>query len=104
MGEAKRRGRTLKVLGTVNMTLEEYKKIPSVCAWGGCEKTFTGDMPLGWVWLLAYWRKTPAVNFLEIGWNDQRDCALCPEHMRELDALLKVVPDRRLRQTAGSKQ
>jgi hypothetical protein len=62
----------------------------SICAWDGCTRTFTGDMPAGWVWLLAYWRRQPTVTIdLECKWL--RDAVLCSEHAKALDALLKPL-------------
>lgn len=101
MGEAKRR---LEMIGTATITLEEYEKLPTGCAWGGCHERFTGDMPIGWVWLLAYWTARPNLHVRNIDrQNWARDAALCPRHMRELDGLLKAIPDPRLYAT-GSKQ
>jgi hypothetical protein len=36
------------------LTRSEKVRPGSIRAWDGCRRTFTGDMPAGWVWLLAY--------------------------------------------------
>ena len=61
-----------------------------VCAWDGCAAKFSGDMPRGWINLLAYWSRQPELNFLNISPRDMvRDAVLCPEHARALKSLLK---------------
>jgi hypothetical protein len=69
------------------MTAAEFAACPKECAWGGCRECFSGDMPPGWVWLLAYWARDPAMDSPEAKWL--RDTALCPQHARALDAQLK---------------
>jgi hypothetical protein len=67
-------------------------KIGSICAWEGCTATFQGDMPHGWINLLAYWAPRPLTNFWEIPVKDRmRDACLCPEHTRQLDSQLKPI-------------
>jgi hypothetical protein len=61
-----------------------------LCAWEGCPAKFQGDMPRGWINLLAYWSKCPELNFLKIPPQDVlRDGVLCPEHARALESHLK---------------
>jgi hypothetical protein len=61
-----------------------------VCAWDGCAARFTGDMPRGWINLLAYWSKRPEMNFSTIPpQNVVRDGVLCPEHAGALESQLK---------------
>jgi hypothetical protein len=51
---------------------------------------FTGNMPSGWINLLAYWSMIPEMNFLQIPPEDiLRDGVLCPEHARALESQLK---------------
>ncbi len=65
----------------------------SLCAWAGCEATFTGPMPEDWRWLLVYWRSRPATNtkLLKIATSRHcdRDATLCPAHARELESQLE---------------
>jgi hypothetical protein len=64
--------------------------VGSMCAWAGCSRTFSGEMPPEWVWFDAYWAKRPADCFLDIPrQHTMRDAALCPEHARALDTQLK---------------
>ena len=74
----------------------ERKDIPKaalmsrICAWRGCTATCKGDLPRGWVFLIAYWSKKPFTNFMDIPPKDiYRDAVLCPEHARELESHLK---------------
>jgi hypothetical protein len=61
-----------------------------VCAWDGCAARFGGNMPRGWINLLAYWSKRPEMNFLKIpSQNVVRDGVLCPEHARAIQCQLK---------------
>jgi len=83
------------------LTRSEKVRPGSICAWDGCRRTFTGDMPAGWVWLLAYWRKQPTVTIdLECKWL--RDAVLCPEHAKALDVLLKPLARELFGATSGS--
>jgi hypothetical protein len=74
----------------------EIKTMPLVeisgcmCAWDGCPATFRGDMPRGWINLLAYWSKRPELNFLTIPPQDvSRDGVLCPQHAGVFESQLK---------------
>jgi hypothetical protein len=61
-----------------------------ICAWDGCAARFSGNMPTGWINLLAYWSKRPEMNFSKIPSQDVvRDGVLCPKHTRALEAELK---------------
>ncbi len=65
-------------------------KLGNMCAWVSCRAKFIGDAPEGWTWIWAYRAKQPSANFLDIPDQDvMRDCVLCPEHARTLDAQLK---------------
>jgi len=57
------------------------------CGWEGCARSFKGDMPKGWVWLLTYW--SPQAN-LDLA-NLKDDYALRPEHVALLEAHLKFA-------------
>jgi hypothetical protein len=63
------------------------------CAWKGCEASFNGDLPYGWVWLLTYRGATPDIT---VGTVTQaamhRDTVLCPHHKAALERLLKEIP------------
>ncbi len=68
-------------------------KLGSMCAGAGCRAKFIGDMPEGWTWIWAYRAKKPTANFLDVPDQDvMRDCVLCPEHARTLNAQLKRLP------------
>jgi hypothetical protein len=75
------------------VSLAELEKMVArrMCAWDGCVAHFTGDMPRGWVWLMAYWAKQPVLApARDVPYADMpRDCALCPEHAAAFDRLLK---------------
>lgn len=71
-----------------------------ICAWNGCRETFKGDMPATWRWLLTYHHAQSVMDPFERGAID-RDCALCPEHVRMIDDLLKALPVSGLRAADG---
>jgi len=79
--------------------------IRRMCCWLGCEATYEGDQPVTWRYLLIFWSQRPIRAFADIPdstWD--RDGVLCPQHARELTAVLKLAgakpPDAPL---AGSK-
>jgi hypothetical protein len=79
------------------MPLEDFNRMPTMCAWDGCEETFGGDMPLDWRWLLMiYSAKLDGSGVLPPHALPQRHAALCRKHARELDSLLKTIADPRL--------
>jgi hypothetical protein len=59
------------------------------CGWEGCARSFKGDMPKGWVWLLTYW--SPQASLDDLLANLKYDYALCPEHVALLGAHLKFA-------------
>ena len=62
----------------------------TMCACDGCDACFERDMPKGWSWLTLYWSKRPHLHYHKIPVRDVlRDAALCPEHTRALDGVLK---------------
>jgi hypothetical protein len=61
------------------------------CAWEGCDASFSGDLPYGWVWLVTYWRPTADIMTDAIP-DLRRDTALCPHHNAALERLLKEIP------------
>jgi hypothetical protein len=74
----------------VQMPLEDLNRMPTVCAWDGCEETFGSDMPLGWRWLLMnYSAKLDGSGALSPHALPQCDAVLCEKHARELASLLK---------------
>jgi hypothetical protein len=83
-----------KVFKSIKMSVEDYRKLGTICAWRNCHETFKGNMPKGWTFLLSYWGKTPVCDFARhppaLGdWF--RDAALCPQHSFELEIKLKEL-------------
>lgn len=72
-----------------------------MCAWNGCRETYKGDMPNTWRRLLTYHCPKSVTDPFKRGDID-RDCVICPEHVRQFDVLLKVLPDRALRAGGGA--
>jgi hypothetical protein len=67
----------------------ELAAMGSICAWDGCQATFKGDMPRGWVYLITYWAKRPQLNILDVPQRDMpRDAVLCPKHAHALESQL----------------
>jgi hypothetical protein len=89
----------------------EEKLVPTeslkrgMCAWRGCTAVFgQGDLPPGWIWLIAYWAPQVVTDFVHAppGYDDwHRDGVLCPAHAHALDDLLKPLP-RAINNTAGN--
>jgi len=94
--------RRAKVLERKNIPME--KIAGHLCAWDGCERTFQGEMPRGWSFMLLYWSKWPSLEFWDIPPNDGlRDAVLCPEHTKQLDGnLLKDIGQDLMRPPIGS--
>jgi hypothetical protein len=86
--------RKARVFEYKTISRSEFDAMDTVCAWEGCWKTFAGDMPKGWVWLLAYWSECPKLAIDDsIPIQDWlQDTTLCPEHARALDLQLKDIP------------
>lgn len=82
------------------MGAELISDFGGMCAWNGCRETFKGDMPGTWRWLLTYHYARSVIDPFERGAID-RDCALCPAHVRKIEDLLKAQPDRPARATDG---
>lgn len=77
---------------TSTMTLAELRELPNGCAWYGCDQMFSGPMPAGWRWMIAYHSPQPIPSFLDIPQqNMQRDCCICPKHAQELDDQLVAL-------------
>ena len=76
-------------------TIASDDMVGSMCAWDGCETVFDGLMPPDWRWMLVYWHPNPAPNdsLGNIAMSEfcDRDAALCGEHAKELDSLLKDI-------------
>lgn len=90
----------------VKKAAHDFANLGSICAWYGCTKTFDGDMPPNWSWLITYWG-APETNVRstlgEISMSPfcTRDAALCPKHAGELENNLKPLA-RALDKTVGT--
>jgi hypothetical protein len=75
-----------------------------ICAWDVCENYCDGDLPPDWANLLTWWSPQPVMKVEDIvlGPFCTRDAVLCGQHARELESLLKTLPDRRLEGSIGS--
>ena len=63
-----------------------------ICCWLGCEAKYEGDQPANWRHLLMFWSAEPISSFADIPdatWD--RDGVLCPQHVAELEAVLKLA-------------
>lgn len=74
------------------ISLADYAKLPSGCAWEGCATTTVDPDKAGWSKMVLYSGETHT-DFARIKPNHMaRDCVLCPEHAGHLDrALLKFI-------------
>ena len=77
------------------MSAEDLKKVRSKCGWAGCRNSFllSSGAPKGWRSLLLFRDNEQSLNgggLLDVMSLSelQRDTALCPHHVKELDALL----------------
>ncbi len=76
---------------------EDVEKMEMECAWNGCERTTSMGEPTppDWQNLILYWSPHPQLDatLLEVcsGPFCYRDAALCGEHAKELDSLLKDI-------------
>ncbi len=76
---------------------DDDKKMRMECAWEGCERSKSMEKPTppDWRNLVVYWSPHPQPNstLLEVcsGPFCDRDAALCGEHAKELDGLLKDI-------------
>jgi len=72
------------MVGEAEVVTLRPDKIPGTpCAWNGCGATWGRDRAQGWVYLETFTAGEEPVG--------GRDCILCPEHARSLEALLKVL-------------
>jgi hypothetical protein len=79
-----------RIIPDPRLSAAEVERLPSACAWEGCEAVFEGDMPKGWSWLITYWSSQPKLHFGKIPpANVFRDTCLCPEHSFALNLRLK---------------
>lgn len=83
------------------MSTQLLSEFGGMCAWNGCRETFKGNMPNTWRWLLTYHCPKSVSDPFKRGDID-RDCAICPEHVRQFDDLLKALPDRPSRAGDGA--
>jgi hypothetical protein len=104
----RRKAKVKKVMKVevVTITPEEAGKMVSgrhMCIWDGCAATYNGDQPAGWRNLLVYGAPRPIIDIRKIP-NDtwDRDAVLCPQHVKDLDGLLKDVGQRLKGSFAGS--
>ena len=81
----------IKIAEVRQVSVAEVAAMGSMCAWQGCARTFEGDMPGGWTWLVTYWSPDA-----EAGKR-----LLCPTHAAELEHLLKDVGNQ-FKDVAGS--
>ena len=75
------------------MSTHLLSEFGGMCAWNGCRETFKGNMPDTWRRLLTYYCPRSVIDPFERADSD-RDCAFCPEHVRQFEGLLKALPDR----------
>ena len=61
-----------------------------LCAWEGCESTFKGPMPRGWVTLISFSCDGPITDLRQVReWK--REAILCPVHTVALEQNFKSV-------------
>ena len=84
------------------MSVSDFLKLPSACAWHGCGKITKNPDEQGWSKLLLYKGRTHT-DFMAIADRDmQRDAVLCPEHATYLDDNLLINIGGQLRETTGT--
>lgn len=83
------------------MSTQLLSEFGGMCAWNGCRETFKGNMPDTWRRLLTYHCPTAVTDPFERA-NIDRDCAICPGHVRQFDDLPKALPDRPSRVSDGA--
>ena len=89
-------------LSVSTMSVSDFMKLPSACAWHGCGQTTKNPDGEGWSKLLLYKGRT-RTDFMEIeNRNMQRDAVLCPEHATYLDDALLINIGGQLRETMGT--
>lgn len=89
-------------LSISTMSVSDFLKLPSGCAWAGCGASTTDPDKQGWSKFLLYKGRTHT-DFTEIAErNMQRDAVLCPEHASHLDNALLINIGGQLRETMGT--
>lgn len=89
------RRRAAKIGTITTMSVEEFCKLGSMCAWEGCHATTIDPDRQGWSKMLVYKGKTQADLMCIDPRQMARDCVLCPEHAGHLDGhLLKDIGGR----------
>jgi hypothetical protein len=74
------------------MTMSDFLKMPSGCAWDGCGATSVDPDKAGWSKMVLYSGQTHTDFMMVDVRHMARDCVLCPEHANHLDAnLLKFI-------------
>ena len=79
------------------MSPGDVEKMAQACAWDGCERHIPASeaMPPDWRNLIVYWSPyaVPYSTLIDVcsGPFCDRDAALCGEHAKELDGLLKDI-------------
>ena len=93
----KRKKPTVFTMERRYLSPDDVKKMVMECAWNGCERTKSMGEPTppDWRNLILYWspHPQPKATLLEVctGPFCDRDAALCGEHAKELDGLLKDI-------------
>ena len=93
----KRKKSTVRTMERRLISPEDVEKMVMQCAWIGCERTksMAEPMPPDWKNLILYWspHPQPSATLLDVcsGPFCDRDAALCGEHAKELDSLLKDI-------------
>jgi hypothetical protein len=101
MANRHQRRRAVRI-STRMISIEELMATPCLCAWAGCGKSTNAVKSDGWSNMLLYKGETRS-DFMKINLKDsQRDCVLCPEHARYLDAHLLIDIGGHLRPVAGT--
>jgi hypothetical protein len=83
MNRAERRRSERETAARLNASAE----LGYACAWRECDRTYKGKIPEGWRNLVVI--KKDLLNW--DGFGADRDAVLCPNHVKELDGLLKSL-------------
>ena len=96
------RRRATKVGEHILISAEDFRSMPSLCAWGGCGASTLDVDGAGWSKMVLYSGETHA-NFLDINPRRMaRDCVLCPTHARQLDEQVLIDIGGRMRCVEGT--
>lgn len=90
MSNRHQRRKNIKLGRIEIMRVEDFKNLPSKCAWDDCCCVTAKPDEEGWSRMVLYSGKTQE-NFFDIDPRLMaRDCVLCPEHAQHLDANLLI--------------